>query len=150
MMDRLRQKGQAAVEFALVLPLFILITFGVIYGGMVYMDYLQYSNAARAIARDVSLADTDKRAALASKCSSTVDTSVRPYAYGNEALKVYVAPNTSLYSMTSEVTMEDDEVKVTVSIYMNNSSILPNILRNTGWPPTNMEIVYQLPVEPDV
>jgi len=149
-MDRIRQRGQATVEFALILPLFILITFGAIYGGMVFMDYLQYSNAARAMARDISVADTDKRSTMASNRSSYVNTSVKPYQYGNDALKNYVSPNTSLYSMTSAVTIADDEVKVVISIDMNSSTLLPNILRSAGWPPENMQIVYQMPVEPDV
>ncbi len=42
-----RQKGQAIVEFALVLPLFFLFSWGMIYIGLLYSDYLTLANWAR-------------------------------------------------------------------------------------------------------
>ena len=52
----MRQRGQAAVELAFIAPMFFLIFFSVIYAGILFMDYLQFSNAARAAARDITLA----------------------------------------------------------------------------------------------
>ena len=42
------------VEFALVLPFFIFLFLSVLYIGITFMDYTQYSNAARDAARDIS------------------------------------------------------------------------------------------------
>ena len=37
-----RQKGQALVEFAFVLPILLMIVFMILYGGMMFADYLTY------------------------------------------------------------------------------------------------------------
>ncbi len=50
-----RQKGQAIVEFALVLPLFFMFLWGIIYTGLLYRDYLTLSNLARESARAASI-----------------------------------------------------------------------------------------------
>lgn len=54
-----RQKGQSIVEFALVLPLFMIFVFGMIYFGMVMADYMMLSNIARSSAREASIASAD-------------------------------------------------------------------------------------------
>lgn len=53
------QKAQGIVEFALVLPLFLLMVMGIIYFGMLFSDYLTMNNAVRSIAHDASLRQTD-------------------------------------------------------------------------------------------
>lgn len=47
-----KQKGQALIEFALVLPFFLLLVFSLIYTGMLFHDYSTLSNIARTAARD--------------------------------------------------------------------------------------------------
>ena len=53
-----KHKGQSVVEFALVLPLFLFILFGIIYSGMMFHDYSALSNIARASAREAAVSDT--------------------------------------------------------------------------------------------
>ena len=50
-----KHKGQSVVEFALVLPLFLFIMFGVIYTGMMFHDYITLSNIARTCAREAAV-----------------------------------------------------------------------------------------------
>lgn len=50
-----KQRGQAVVEFALVLPLFVLLMFGVLLSGMLFADYMTLSNVARSSAREAAL-----------------------------------------------------------------------------------------------
>ena len=50
-----KRKGQSVVEFALVLPLFLFIMFGVIYTGMLFHDYATLSNIARTSAREAAV-----------------------------------------------------------------------------------------------
>ncbi|BAL81735.1 hypothetical protein SELR_00270 [Selenomonas ruminantium subsp. lactilytica TAM6421] len=74
------QKGQSAVEFALVIPLFLLLILGMIYGGFVYADYLQYSTAVREAARDIAMQSADKRQTLIDGLNSNTGTVVGHYA----------------------------------------------------------------------
>lgn len=46
--------GQTIVEFALVLPLFLLIVFGTAYFGMAFADYSTLNNLSRDIAREAA------------------------------------------------------------------------------------------------
>lgn len=47
-----KQRGQMLVEFALLLPLFLLLLFGIMYCGFMYGDYLTLNNMARSAARE--------------------------------------------------------------------------------------------------
>ncbi|MBR4172994.1 MAG: pilus assembly protein, partial [Clostridia bacterium] len=59
-----RQKGQAIVEFALVLPILLLILFMILFGGLLFVDYLTLSNTARSSARDAALLGSEKYSAI--------------------------------------------------------------------------------------
>jgi len=50
-----KRKGQVIVEFAMILPLFLLIMYGIIYSGMMFHDYSTLSNIARAGAREAAI-----------------------------------------------------------------------------------------------
>ena len=50
-----KQSGQSIVEFALILPFFLLLLAGITAFGMMFADYISLNNAARAIAREVSV-----------------------------------------------------------------------------------------------
>ncbi len=54
-----KQKGQSIIEFALVLPLFLLLVFGLFYIGMFFADYLTLSSIARSSARDAAIISSD-------------------------------------------------------------------------------------------
>ena len=48
-------KGQSLVEFALVIPFFLLLVFGIIYSGMLFHDYSTLSNLARSAGREAAI-----------------------------------------------------------------------------------------------
>lgn len=54
-----KQKGQAVVEFALVLPFFLMLCFGILFAGLLFSDYLTLSNLARESARAASIQGND-------------------------------------------------------------------------------------------
>lgn len=54
--DRTTQDGQALVEFALVIPVFLLLVMGIIQFGMVFKDYMALTDATRVGARQASVA----------------------------------------------------------------------------------------------
>jgi Flp pilus assembly protein TadG len=51
-----RERGQALVEFALVLPLFLLLLLGIVQFGSVFRDYIALTDATRVGARQAAVA----------------------------------------------------------------------------------------------
>lgn len=49
------------MEFALMTPIILLLIFGAIYGGAMFIQFMNYSNEARRIAREIAVVSTDKR-----------------------------------------------------------------------------------------
>lgn len=52
------EKGQDIVEFAFILPFFLLLIMGIVYVGFLFTDYLNLSNLARSSAREASIQAT--------------------------------------------------------------------------------------------
>ena len=53
----LRKRGQAMVEFALVLPILLIILLGIMEFGLVFHEYLVVTHAAREVARAATLGE---------------------------------------------------------------------------------------------
>lgn len=53
------QKGQAIVEFALVLPFLILFIIGLMYFGLMFSNYVSMNNIAREVARSAAMLSDD-------------------------------------------------------------------------------------------
>ncbi len=51
-----RERGQARVEFALILPIFLLLLLGIVQFGSVFRDYIALTDATRVGARQASVA----------------------------------------------------------------------------------------------
>ena len=51
----MKQKGQGIIEFALIVPMLIALGVAIVYVGIMFMEFSQYSNAARDAARDISV-----------------------------------------------------------------------------------------------
>ena len=49
------QKGQGILEFAIILPLFLLLSIGAIFFGMMFADYVAINSIASRSAREASL-----------------------------------------------------------------------------------------------
>lgn len=121
------QKGQSLVEFALLVPLVLLLVLGMIYGAFAYSDYLQYSSAVRDAARDIAVQDTAERSVIISGLND-----------GNSNIVGrYVNPITELYRAEFDASAYDEErngttfsyVTVRVSFRLNkNISVLPESL----------------------
>ena len=60
------RRGQAAIEFALILPIFAMVLFALIYLGFLFIDVVTLDSAAAAAARDATLQD-DRRVSTAVK-----------------------------------------------------------------------------------
>lgn len=53
------QRGQSIVEFAVILPLFLLLFIGIVHTGVAFSDYLMVNHTVRSIAHEASLAGSD-------------------------------------------------------------------------------------------
>lgn len=61
------EKGQSMVEFALIVPVLLLIIIGIIEFGFLFSGYLTLSNASREVSRSVSLGANDSNATIRAK-----------------------------------------------------------------------------------
>ena len=128
----MKQKGQSAVELALIVPIFFTMCFGMIYGGMLFMDYLSINNSARAIARANSLSDATNRITL----KESFEQKKGDYFY----------QMTKLYTATPEIIIGDD-VTVTVELTLNSDG-LPGVLSRIKFPPEKLNAVtVVMPIE---
>ena len=131
------QKGQSTVEFAFVVPFLVFLFLALIYGGMLFMDYIQYNNAARAIARDVAFSNLDE-----------IKDIEKLEAYKEELKQKYFNPLTSLYEANlSDPKIDEDAKQVTVTISLNRTVHL-GLFEMIKFPPANLkDIVYIMPIE---
>lgn len=113
-MKHMNEKGQAIIEFAVVLYFFLMLVFGIIYSGMLFYDYNTLSNTARSVARERAITE---------------------YTVTNEKiLERYVKDGkftyglvTSLYTPNDppiEIVTDEDDIVVTISMHLEQSSAL--------------------------
>lgn len=73
-----RSKGQSTVEFALVLPLVLLLLLGLLQVGLMLRDQLLVASAAREAAREAAVSkDTGRIEAAAARAAPNLDLEVR-------------------------------------------------------------------------
>ena len=108
-----RRNGAAAVEFALVAPLFIMLTFGMIEAGRMILVQQLLTNATREGAR---------RAVLAGATESAVKAYVADYLNNTS---VPVSESDVDVSPVPEAALANDSITVTVTVPYANISWLP-------------------------
>ena len=128
-----KQKGQAVVEFALVLPIFLFFVWGIIYFGMLYADYLTLSNLARESARAASIQGSAKYADIRTS-------------YSNQTFR------TGLYTWTPDTGFaigdadgDTSAVRVTLTANLNQNFPGVGVLNYLGIPlPATYSVVYSM------
>ena len=129
----MKQKGQSSVEFAFIVPWFFMMCFGMIYGGMFFMDYLQFNNAARGVARAISIAEDSNRDTLKNDFENHKG--------------LYYNQLTNLYTATPQVNLEADKVMVEIKLNLNEG-VVPGILSQINFPPKELKpIEVVMPLE---
>ena len=133
-----KQKGQALIEFTLVLPFFLLLIFSLIYTGMLFYDYSTLSNVARTAARERAISESD------------VNNTTIIKRYYNDASKTFTyGLVTSLYKPADENAMTIDgpsesegkegDIVVTINMQLQDKSPLMEMVL-----PENYSIVYHM------
>ncbi len=124
-----KHKGQAVLEFAVVLPLFLLVLFGIIYSGMLFYDYSSLSNLARSSAREAAISTT------------TLSTGQRYTAIENDYKGMQDNLITSLYTKADDPfivkQVDNNGIEVTITMNLNTSSPLMEMVL-----PESYEIKY--------
>ena len=136
-----KHKGQSVVEFALVLPLFLLIMFGIIYTGMMFHDYTTVSNIARSSAREAAI--------------STVNTTNTEVVYG-EIAEHYVdqldtlmtsfykkADNNPIVIKPVDIGTKNEGVESTITMQLNVSGFFVDMIL-----PKKFGVQYYMKKEP--
>ena len=133
-----KQRGQSLVEFALILPMFALFLFGLIYGGIMFRDFLDFSNEARAVARQIAVASD-----TAATTSALSDRKQLISNWTNAAERDY-----GIYKVKLLPTEDDDDVLVTVTFTMTDDAGLPRVLANNfDFPPKTFTLKYRMKLE---
>ena len=110
--------------------------FGMIYGGILFMDYVQYNHAAGAIARDISLNIDDREQIIENINRQDAET-----------IKNYSTKLTNLYDATFKAE-ENVDNSVTVTISFTRNATLPTLLNKINFPPENLSaITVKMPLK---
>lgn len=136
------QKGQGLIEFALVLPLFLLLVWGIIYFGFFFSDYLTMGQMARSSAREAVIQSVGKE----NKKESYDE--IR----NKNAIKYMGMLHTSLYKFDPSdnncfsITEDNKNVKVTVQANLNTDDSSAGKALNIllGGVAPKIEIVYYM------
>ena len=124
------------MEFALVMPMIALFIFGMIYGALIFVDYMDFSNQARTVARQVAVMDEEKRSA---------EFDATPQEISKFASFYNVTRKVSL--VTNEGETKPADVLVEIDFTRNNED-LPNVLKWIGFPPETIRpIIYKMKLE---
>lgn len=132
-----KQRGQTLVEFALMAPMIFLLVFAMIYGGVMFMDYLNFCNEARTLARRIAVASTADRAEL----METYNTDT-----GKEFTRFYKVNMKAGYNYDTKDASKPVDAVVTVTFKRDNTD-LPWVVYKIGFPPENFKIEYSMKLE---
>ncbi len=137
------------VEFAFIAPMVFLMIFGMIYGGIMFMEYMHYSNAVRTAARQIAVVkgETERDKMKTSQQNWLKDL------WRNEV-------SVKLYEPTPQITIEenyaeDDTEKknllsrdVVINVTFVRSDDMPYILYKLNFPPKYIKAIeYRMRVE---
>lgn len=146
-----RQRGQSVVEFAFIAPLVFLMVFAAIYGGIMFMDFMNFSNDARRLARELAVI-TDSTQRDARIASYNKDANSKFASFYNVVRKVSYTYPTKTETVDGEEKVVEDttqnptDVVVTVTFNRDNKD-LPFIVYLVNFPPQNFALRYQMKIE---
>lgn len=125
-----KHKGQAMVEFALIIPLFLFMVFGIIYFGMLFHDYSTLSNIARSSAREAAITETLDETAIQGIKSRYTQTSINQL-----WTNLYKLNNQNDFTISENSTTK--EISVTIKMTLSSAPVLLSSVL-----PETIDIVY--------
>ena len=134
--DMKRQRGQAVVEFAIVLPFFLLLVFGIIYFGFLFKDYITLSNVARSSAREAAVGTNYEEIKGYYKDNTKLTTSIYTWSGEDDSFtieKITTAGNGNV----------PGSVKVTIKATLNTNFPAYGLMKEVSFPEI-YEIKYSM------
>lgn len=129
-----KQQGQSAVEFALMAPIVFMMIFGMIFGGIMFMQYMHYSNAVRTAARQIAVSTEAKREDMIESQEAWLTN-----LWEEEA-------GVKFYRPTVKIKIDDKDVVVNVTFL--RAVNIPVILDMVDFPPKTIKTIqYRMRVE---
>ena len=142
-----KQRGQTLVEFALMAPIMFLLIFGMIYGGVMFVDYLNFNNAARTLARQIAVADSTERIRLLGNYTwEGTETEKQKFANFYDVTMKAVLVDNDANSVSTDQMENAQDVVVVVNFERDNKD-LPWIVYRVGFPPKKFTINYSMKLE---
>ena len=147
-----KQQGQSMVEFALIAPIVFIMIFGMIYGGIMFVEYMHYSNAVRTAARQIAII---KNESLREKARSDQETKLRDLWEDEISIKLY-KPDPKIKLVSNSVEVEEGGVKkttvnsqdVVVNVTFKRVGTVPALLDALDFPPKTIKTLqYRMRVE---
>lgn len=148
-----KQRGQSAIEFALMAPIIFMMIFGMIYGGIMFMEYMHYSNAVRTAARQIAVVkNTTQRESMRKSQEDWLKQ------LWNEEVNIkFYTPTPTVTLVPTEVeVIEEDGVTTTkikgqdvvIDVTFEREKNLPVILEMIDFPPKTIKTIeYRMRVE---
>ncbi len=148
-----KQRGQSAVEFALMAPIIFMMIFGMIYGGIMFMQYMHYSNAVRTAARQIAVVkNTTQRESM----KKSQEDWLKQLWKEEVSIKFYTPTPTVKLVPTEVEVIEEDGVTTTkikgqdvvIDVTFEREKNLPVILEMIDFPPKTIKTIeYRMRVE---
>ncbi len=126
-----KHKGQVIVEFALILPLLLLVLFGIIYSGLLFHDYITLTNIARASAREAAITATTDYSNIETHYVTQLDSLMTSF---------YVKNNTKPIEIIQDAT---GSVRTTINMQLNVSGYFVEMVL-----PSSFGVQYYMKKEP--
>ncbi len=146
-----KQRGQAAVEMALTLPILLLVLFGIIVSVFTFYAYIQVSNAAREGARAGSLFRLTQPTGTLT-LDQTVQAAIYDSSTGKSALG-NLSPTSPSFNVATDVTVLDSGIKTSpqqgdvLTVTVRYSYTLPIVAATLPMFPQPLRIVRTVVME---
>ena len=128
-------RGSAIIEFVIVMPLFFLMLFGMLYGGIMLHDYNGLNELTRAAARAGAIEQTDDSDPESEAEEATTKKVAR--------IKKFIADNGNNYLLLYEV--DNDDVSVTDDAQINGEDAIQVVVSATRTEDIPLIVVDLLP-----
>lgn len=139
-----RQRGQSAVEFALMAPMVFLLIFGAIYGGIMFINFMNFSNEARTVARQISVSTQSERQTILSNYNE--QSGGRTFAtFYNVTMTAFIVDKDN---NVVDVTDTDNARDVVVDVnFERDNEDLPLVVYVVDFPPESFKLEYRMRLE---